>query len=108
MQRFKAITRINIKGDRKISSRKCCVYGASMTRKSLLMLARQHNDINEIQRETTFSEIAASCRRLLLVHFGDVDDDYMPSVPRYNTQKYKAYKQECLTYLHSPRLVSET
>lgn len=109
MQRFKAITLINAKGTRKILSRKCCVYGASLPRKTLLMLARQHNDINEIQRETTFAEVAASCRRLLFLHFGDknlIDDgEYMPSIPRYNTQKYKEYKQECVAYLHSPKLV---
>lgn len=81
-----------------------------MTRKSLLVLARYHNDINEIQRVTTFSEIAASCRRLLFLHFGDEEDDgnYKPNIPRYNSKKYKEFKGECLAYLHSPRLVSET
>ena len=62
------------------------------------MLARQHNDIH---RETTFPEVAASCRRLLFLHFGDKNDDgeYMPSVPRYNTQVYKDYKRECIAYI---------
>ena len=82
-----------------------------MCRKSMLKLARQHNDFNEIQRETTFCEVAASCRRLLFVHFGgeDCDDDgeFMPLVARYNSKKYKEYKEECLAYLHGPRLVSD-
>lgn len=60
----RAIALVNEKGSRKISSRTCCVYGSKMARKSLLVLARQHNDVNEIQRKTTFSEIAATCRRL--------------------------------------------
>ena len=101
---------MNNQGKRKILSRKCCVYGSSLSRKSLLVLARQHNDYNEIQRETTFSEVAASCRRLLFLHFAeDTEEDdgrYMPVIPRYNSTKYKEFKQECLFYLHSPRLVS--
>lgn len=108
MQRFKAIAKLNESGERKILSRKCCVYGADMSRQALLTLARQHND--HIQRETTFPEIAASCRRLLFIHFGDEDKsdngNYMPTIPRYNAEKYKNFKQECLSYLMSPQLVS--
>ena len=80
---MKAIEIINNSGDRKICSRKCSVYGDGLSRQLLLTLARQHNDFNGIQRYTTFSEIAASCRRLLFLHFGDDEDDgnYMPTIP---------------------------
>lgn len=110
IQRLKAISIVNDQGKRKISSRKCCVYGSSLSRKLLLLLARQHNDYNEIQRETTFTEVAASCRRLLFLHFAKegMEDDghYMPVIPRYNHNDYKQYKRECLYYLLSPQLVS--
>ena len=74
----------------------------------MLVLARRHNEINQVQRVTTFPEIAASCRRLLFVHFakdGNHDESYMPDVPRYNTKAYGEFKQECLQYLVSSRVV---
>jgi hypothetical protein len=107
---LKAICKVNNHSDRKIVSRRCCVYSTSLSRKCLLVLARQHNDYNEIQRETTFAEVSASCRRLLFLHFAEESEEdngrYMPVIPRYNTNRYKEFKQECLYYLHSPRLVS--
>lgn len=108
MQRLKAIEIINSKGQRNIATRKCSIYGHGLARPLVLMLARQHNDFNGIQRFTTFSEVAASCRRLIFLHFGSGEDDgnYMPTIPYYNSDAYKKFKQECITYLSSPRLVS--
>lgn len=53
--------------------------------------------------------MAGSCRRLLFAHFaqkGETDDGVaMPDVPWYNSQAYRAYKQECLTFLVSSQVV---
>ena len=82
-----------------------------MSRLSLLILARQHNEINQIQRATTFSEVSASCQRLLFAHFsedGRTDDGkYMPEVPLYNTQKYREFKQECVGFICSSQVVGQ-
>ena len=96
-------------GARKITSRKCAVYGSGLSRSALLVLAKQHNEFNQIQRTTRFPEIAACCRRLLFSHFAkgaEVDDgDTMPDVPRYNTNAYREFKQECLQFLVSTQVV---
>lgn len=109
IQRFSAISKLNeAAGTKIISSRKCTVYGKGLSRQSLLILAKQHNEFNQIQRETTFPEVAASCRRLVFAHFAEGSEDdgqYMPSIPRYNSEKYRNFKKECVTYLHSPRVV---
>ena len=93
-----------------ITQRKCVVYGSELSRICLLVLARQHNEYNQIQRETTFPETVSSCRQLLYSHFavdnGQDDRTYMPKIPHYNSNTYKAFKSECMTYLHSPRIVS--
>ena len=44
---------------RKITTRKCAIYGKGMTRPAALVLARQHNEFNSIQRCTSFPEMAA-------------------------------------------------
>lgn len=111
VQRYAAITRINEDcSNRKILVRKCAVYGRGLTRQAALTLARQHNEFNQIQRITGFPEIAASCRRLLFVHFaGENDEDDGAtelSIPRYNSQPYRCFKQECLTLLLSSQTVS--
>ena len=107
IQRFTAITQVN--ESRQITTRKCAVYGGGLSRSASLVLARQHNEFNQIQRTTSFPELAASCRRLLFAHFakkGEVDDGIVvPSVPRYNSQGYRVYKQECLTFLVSSQVV---
>ena len=86
------------------------VYGKGLQRSAALTLARQHNEYNQIQRMTTFPEIAASCRRLLFERFGsgeiDDDDAKMPDTPRYNSTMYHEFKQECLTFLVSSQIVS--
>ena len=110
IQRFNAISKVNdMDGARKISSRKCAVYGSGLSRSALLVLAKQHNEFNQIQRTTSFPEIAACCRRLLFSHFAqeaEVDDgDTMPEVPRYNTNAYREFKQECLQFLVSTQVV---
>ena len=110
IQRFTAISRINEKGEgRRITTRKCAVYGSGLSRSASLVLARQHNEFNQIQRTTSFPEMAACCRRLLFSHFAEENekDDgvTMPVIPRYNTQTYRAFKQECLTFLLSSQVV---
>lgn len=109
IQRFSAIRQLRQKGIRSITRRNCAVYGNGLSRLATLILARRHNEINQVQRVTTFPEIAASCRRLLFVHFatsGDHDPSYMPDVPRYNAKPYIDFKHECLQYLVSSRVVS--
>ena len=80
------------------------VYGSGLDQTSALMLAHQHNECNQMQRITSFGEIAASCGRLLFTKFASttVQDDIqaqMPSIPRYNSQSYHEFKEECLTML---------
>jgi len=93
-----------------INSRRCVVYGSGIGRSAALILARQHNEYNQIQRVTTFPELAASCRRLLFTEFGpelvDGSESPMPEIPRYNSQGYRAYKRECLMFLVSSQIVS--
>lgn len=95
---------------RKIVTRRCAVYGNGLSRSATLMLAKQHNELNQIQRITTFTEVAACCRRLVFSHFaetGAVDDGTTtPTIPRYNSQPYISFKQECVTYLLSSQTVS--
>lgn len=86
------------------------MYGKGLQRSATLSLARQHNECNQIQRVTTFPEIAASCRRLLFEMFGsgecDDADAQMPDIPRYNSTSYREFKQECVTFLVSTQIVS--
>ena len=110
IQWFAAISRLNAKGTtRKITSRKCAVYANGLSRSASLVLTRQHNEYNHIQRATSFPEIAACCRRLLFSHFArqdEVDDGVtMPEVPRYNSQAYRIFKRECLQFLVSSQVV---
>ena len=93
---------------RKIRERKCAVYGKGLTRPAALVLAKQHNEFNKIQRSTSFPEVAACCRRLLFSHFaaGAEDDGVAhPAIPHYNSQLYRTFKQECLTFLVSSQTV---
>ena len=112
VQRFTAITKLNDMNDvmgRKISTRKCAIYGSGMSRPAVLTLARQHNDVNQVHRVTCFAELAATCRRLLFAHFAEgINDDgeHSPKIPRYNSQAYRGFKQECLTFLVSSQTVS--
>ena len=97
-------------GTRKINKRKCAVYGSKLSRAGKLVLARQHNEFNQIQRTTSFPEMAACCRRLLFAHFSpDKADDgtFSPDIPRYNSQDYRKFKLECMTYLVSSQIVSK-
>ncbi len=111
IQRYTAITKVNAEGgSRKIHTRRCAVYGSGLSREQILVLAQQHNRFNQVQRSTTFPEIAAACRRLMFLHFAEEDrhDDgqYNPPVPRYNTQKYRSWKLECLHFCVTPKVVS--
>lgn len=95
---------------RKIITRRCTVYGNGLSRSATLVLAKQHNELNQIQRVTSFPEVAACCRRLMFSHFaeeGAIDDGMTTvTVPRYNSQPYISFKQECVTYLLSSQIVS--
>lgn len=109
LQRFAAINIINDRGERVIQTRKCVVYGNALSASSVLLLARQHNDYNQIQRVSSFPEVAACCRRLLFSHFGtNVMDDENVSleVPRYNSQPYRDYKKECVPFITNSQIVS--
>lgn len=91
-----------------ISHRHCAVYGTGLSRVSMHVLARRHNQINQVQRVTTFPEIATSCWSLLFVHFAKDshrDQSNMPDVPHYNTKAYGEFKQEFSQYLVSSRVV---
>ena len=56
-------------GARKITSHKCAVYGSGLSQSALLVLAKQHNEFNQIQCTTNFPETATCCWRLLFFHF---------------------------------------
>ena len=110
VQRFTAICRINEADScRKIVTRRCAVYGQGLSTEAILTIAQQHNQYNQIQRSTTFPEIAAACRRLAFLHFaeeGNHDDgEYDPPVPRYNTQKYREWKKDCMQLCITPQVV---
>ena len=85
--------------------------GMGLGRSATLVLAKQHNEFNQIQRITSFPEVAACCRRLVFSHFAEpesVDDGTTnPIIPRYNSQPYISFKQECVTYLLSSQTVSK-
>ena len=110
LHRYLAILKINDSEEKKrVQSRKCAIYGAGMTRGTILRLANQHNEVQKVQRATAFSEVTATCRRLMYIHFGEgMEDDgsQCPQIPRYNSQKYRDWKTECMTYLSSPTTVS--
>lgn len=109
IQRFNAITRINTSDQpRKITERKCALYCKDLSRLGALVLARQHNEFNQIQQRTSFPELAACCLRLLWSHFAtqnEVDTGTtVLDIPRYNTQSYRMFKQECLKFLTSSQV----
>ena len=109
VHRYNAIKAINSSG-MKIKKQKCVVYGPakSMGKELILVLAQQHNSLNQIQRVTTFPETCAICRRLLFQHFGGEDDGAsFPQIPRYNTKNYRDWKSDCLLYTVNPRMVSK-
>lgn len=93
IQRFSAIRKVNkTEHGRKITSRKCATYASGLNRAGKLVLVRQHNEFNQIQRTTTFPKLSACCRRLMFTHFApDQCDDgtYAPNILSYNTQHYR-------------------
>ena len=105
---------INEKGLRNIESRKCIVYGRSLTHSKALTLAQRHNETNQLQRATSFSEIAGTCRRPIFSEFvPDMNDNpdgtgQMPVVPRYNSQPYREFKKKCLSILVNTQNVSDS
>lgn len=108
VHRFNAIKRINSSEGTRIFHQKCVVYGNGISIGSVVLLAQQHNTLNQIQRVTTFPETAEICRRLLFKHFakGKEDDGtFFPDVPYYNANTYKEWKAECLLYSVTPRMV---
>ena len=108
IQRFKAILQLNESGGKKISERRCSIYGAGLSEGVILKVAQHHNYFNQMQRHTTFVEVAAACRRLCFKHFGDGhadDGTYNPEVPRYNTMQYRNWKKECIQICKTPNVV---
>ena len=85
------------------------MYGCGLGQSAALLLARQHNEYNQVQRSTSFGEIAANCRRLLFAQFApEISDTVhgdMPDLPRYNSQQYREFKAECMTLLVSTQIV---
>lgn len=110
VQRFSAILIINQRGLKRIDCRRCIVYGCGLNQAAALSLAQRHNEANQLQRATTFSEIASTCRRLVFSEFGpelnDAPDGCMPEVPRYNSQNYREFKTKCLSILVNTHTVS--
>ena len=110
VQRFSAILIINQRELKHIECRRCIVYGRGLSQAAALSLAQRHNEANQLQRATTFSEIANTCRRLLFSEFGpeltDAPDGCMPEVPRYNSQNYRDFKTKCLSILVNTHTVS--
>ncbi len=90
-------------------SRRYSVYGAGLTLEQILVQAQKHNRFNQVQRSTTFPDIEGACRTLTFEHFAEAgkrdDGDYYPLVPRYNTQRYRCWKQECLHFCVTPKAV---
>lgn len=86
------------------------MYGNGLTQEAALTLAQVHNETNQLQRATSFSEVVATCRRLLFSQFGpdlsDTADGPMPEVPRYNAQDYRQFKSTCLSILVNTQTVS--
>ena len=108
VQRFTAISRLNESGKKKICERRCTIYGAGLTKEAILKVSQHHNVFNQVQRCTTFVEVAAACRRLCFKHFGDGHNDdgsYNPVVPRYNTTQYRIWKNECIQMCQTPNVV---
>ena len=64
VHRFQAILQINAK-QKKIYSRRCAIYGSGLSRNAILRLSNQHNEVNKMQRTTSFPDVASTCRRLL-------------------------------------------
>ena len=108
VQRFTAITRLIESGRKKICERRCTIYGAGLSEEAILKVAQHHNFFNQVQRHTTFVEVAATCRRLCFKHFGNGQDDdgvFNPVVPRYNTTQYRKWKKECMDACQTPNVV---
>ena len=109
VHRYLTILKIN-EGKKKNLTRKCAIYGSGLSRNAILRLANQHNEVNKMQRATSLAEVAATCRRLMFIHFADDnmadDGSHSPNIPRYNTKKYHEWKPECMEYLSSPATVS--
>ena len=88
------------------------VYGCGLTQAAALTLAKRHNETNQLQRATSFSEIAGTCRRLIFSEFGDKLDDTMDGSmldnSRYNSQNYRDFKSKYLSILVNTQTVSGT
>ena len=111
IQRFTAISRLNESGRKEIRERRCSIYGAGLTEEAIIKVSQHHNFFNQMQRHTTFVEVAAACRRLCFKHFGDGHEDdgtYNPDVPRYNTLQYRNWKKECIHICKTPDVVRVT
>ena len=110
LQRLKAIRNINDShADTRITTRKCAVYGNDLSFEAKLYLAEQHNEFNQIQRETTFPEVAALCRKIAFHQFWqwEPETDSEIEYPYTSTADYKKFKEECETILTGGNVVSQ-
>lgn len=98
------------KHDSRLQQRKCAVYSSSMSLDAILRLANLHNLVNALTRKASLTDHAHKCRQLLFAHFADEgatdDGQYMPAVPKCNTNRYKKYKQQCVAHIVGPAVVS--
>ena len=88
------------------------MYESGFSHSALLILAKQHNEFNQIQCTTSFPEIAACYRWLLFSHFAwDVEGDggvNMPDILCYNMHTRNSSNNVCnfrsamwmLVYIH--------
>ena len=110
LQRLHAIREINASsGNRKIATRRCAIYGSELSEAAKVYLANEHNEANQIQRTSNFSEIASVCRKFAVAHFTEnaVDSPQLEiKVPYFNTQEYKDFKRDCQTLLIGNKAVS--
>ena len=79
VQRFSATTRVMESSKKKISEHRCTIYGTKLFEEAILKVAQKvaqhHNFFNQVQKNTTFVEVAATCHRLCFKHFGNGHDD---------------------------------
>ena len=102
VQRYTAVKQIVAENpDCGIETRRCAVYASDLSTAAQVVLARQHNEINQIQCVTTISELASCCRRFAFQDFGSLD-----VVPKGQSKEYKQFKTSCVTYLKSTKTVS--
>ena len=99
VQRYTAVKQIVAENpDCGIETRRCAVYASDLSTAAQVVLARQHNEINQIQRVTTFSELAACCRRFAFQHL-----PHWMSFPRVSRKNTSSSKQAVSHISRAPK-----